>query len=191
MPDDTFWAARRLMATMTDDLIRAAVHAGKLSDPAAERYLADTLIERRDTIARAWLTNVNPIAEPALAADGTLTFQNAAVRYAKAAAPRSYRAVWHRFDNTTGQTQQIGESTGTGEHVLAANGLPEVEGAFVRVDISAAADAHPTWNDPVHAYFRRTSNGWTLVGFERMPGAPPMRPGLLGAERTPISAAAR
>ena len=190
-PDDTFWAARRLMATMTDDLIRAAVHAGKLTDPAAERYLADTLIERRDKIARAWLTNVNPIAEPSLAADGTLTFQNAAVRYAGAAAPGSYRAVWHRFDNTTGETQQIGESTAAGEHVRAANALPEGDGAFIRVDISAATDAHPAWNDPVHAYFRRTGNGWTLVGFERMPGAPPMRPGLVGAERAAISAAAR
>ena len=37
--DDAFWAARRVMA-FTDDLIRAAVHAGQFSDPAAERHLA-------------------------------------------------------------------------------------------------------------------------------------------------------
>ena len=36
--DDAFWAARRVMA-FTDDLIRAAVHTGQFSDPAAERHL--------------------------------------------------------------------------------------------------------------------------------------------------------
>ena len=47
--DDAFWAARRV-AAFTDDLIRAAVHTGQFSDPAAEKYLADVLIKRRDKI---------------------------------------------------------------------------------------------------------------------------------------------
>ena len=58
-PDDTFWAARKLMA-MSDELIRAAVQAGRLSDPEAEEFLADALIERRDKIGRAWLTSGQP-----------------------------------------------------------------------------------------------------------------------------------
>ena len=33
--DDAFWAARRV-AAFTDELIRAAVHTGEYSDPAAE-----------------------------------------------------------------------------------------------------------------------------------------------------------
>ena len=37
-PDDTFWAARKLMA-MCDDLIRAAVKAGHYTDPHAEDFL--------------------------------------------------------------------------------------------------------------------------------------------------------
>ena len=36
--DDAFWAARRV-AAFTDELIRAAVHTGEFSDPAAEKYL--------------------------------------------------------------------------------------------------------------------------------------------------------
>src|SRR5690606_946823 len=47
--DDTFWAARRVMA-FTDEMIRAIVKTARYSDPAAERLLADVLIERRDRI---------------------------------------------------------------------------------------------------------------------------------------------
>ena len=47
--DDAFWAARRV-AAFTDELIRAAVHTGQFSDPAAEKYLGDVLIKRRDKI---------------------------------------------------------------------------------------------------------------------------------------------
>lgn len=63
--DDAFWAARRV-AAFSDDLIRAAVHTGQFSDPAAETCLADVLIKRRDTIARIYLTAVNPIVAPRL-----------------------------------------------------------------------------------------------------------------------------
>jgi hypothetical protein len=56
---------------------------------------------------------------------------------------------------------------------------------FVRADISAVQPANPSWNSPVQAYFRRGGDGWRLVGFDRMPDAPPMRPGLVGAERIP------
>jgi hypothetical protein len=183
-PDDTFWAARKLMG-MTDELIRAAVKTGQLTDPAAEQYLVDTLIERRNKIARAWLTNVNPIVDPALAVDGTLTFRNAAVQHAGAPAPSSYKAVWHQFDNATGDTRRIGETDAAGEQLRAPAGLPATPDAFVRVDISATAPAHASWSAPVHAYFRRTGAGWKLVGFDRMPGAPDMRPGLVGAAPAP------
>jgi hypothetical protein len=37
----------------------------------------------------------------------------------------------------------------------------------------------------VHAYFRRLKEGWKLIGFDRLPDAPPMRPGLVGAEPMP------
>ena len=48
-PDDTFWAARRVIA-FTDEMIRAVVRTGQYSDPAAEKHVADTLIARRDAI---------------------------------------------------------------------------------------------------------------------------------------------
>jgi hypothetical protein len=179
--DDTFWAARKLMS-LTDDLIRAAVRAGQLTDPKAEQFLTDALIERRNRIGRVFLTRVNPVVDVALGPDGTLRFRNAAVRHQFAAAPSTYRAVWHEFDNTSGEVTRVGETSAAGESIEAPRGLPGDRGTFVRVDIGAASQEHPSWSAPVHAYFRRGDGGWTLVGFDRMPGAPPMKPGLVGAE---------
>jgi hypothetical protein len=189
-PDDTFWAARKLMA-LSDDAVRAAVKAGRLSDPRAEQFMAQALIERRNKIGGVWLTRINPIVDPVLAEDGTLTFRNAAVQYGFAVAPARYMTVWHRFNNETGETERIGQSESTGSSVAAPAGAltrtkPESTkpggGMFIRVDISAASTQHPSWAAPVHAYFRHTAEGWRLVGFDRMPDAPPMRPGLVGAE---------
>jgi hypothetical protein len=180
-PDDTFWAARRLMA-MTDELIRAAVQAGKYSDPKAEQFLGDALIARRDAIGKSFLVAVNPVVDPALSRDGRLTFRNAAVQYGFAPAPSSYKVTWQRFDNATGGVEAIGETSGGADGVAAPANLPAAAGSFLRAEIAAVGGAHPSWASPVHAYFKRTGEGWTLVGFERLPGAPPMRPGLVGAE---------
>ena len=166
-PDDLFWGARRLKAIMTDELIRAAVKAGQFSDPQAEDAIARTLIERRDRIARAWLPAVNPIVDVALG-DGALTFKNAAVTYGVATAPASYVAVWSRFDNQTGQATKIGETRG-GERMTAPADLPSRTGDYVQVDIGAADAGRPAWSTPVHAWFKRTADGWKLVGFERVP----------------------
>jgi hypothetical protein len=184
--DDTFWAARKLMA-LSDDLVRAAVRAGQLTDPRAEQFLADALIARRNKIGRAFLAKVNPVVDPALGAGGSLTFRNLAVQYGFASAPAGYRAVWHHFDNDSGNARRIAETGGTGEELPVPAGLPTDRGAFVRVDISATAEDHPSWGVPVHAYFRRGETGWTLVGFDRLPDAPPMRPGLVGADAIKVS----
>jgi hypothetical protein len=51
---DERWGAR-IVAGMTDDLIRAAVERARYSDPRATDYLTRVLIERRDKIVRHWL----------------------------------------------------------------------------------------------------------------------------------------
>ena len=120
--DDAFWAARRVMA-FSDALIRAIVKTGEFSDPAAEKHLADVLIKRRDKIGRAYLTRINPIVDPALDASGVLTFGNAAVQYGLATAPRGYTAAWHAFDNATGASKPLGQTTGGAGRIQAAVGL--------------------------------------------------------------------
>jgi len=167
--DDAFWAARRVMA-FTDDLIRQAVHTGQFSDPAAERHLGAVLIKRRDAIGRAYLTAVNPIVDPRIDRSGVLTFGNAAVSAGFSAAPTAYHATWFRFDNATGETRLLAR-TGSVTAVMPPPSelMPIAVGDFIEVDITADSLSHGSWQQPVRTFFRRTADGWKLVGLERRP----------------------
>jgi hypothetical protein len=166
--DDKFWAARKLMA-ITRPMLRAAVQTGQFGDAAAEDVLVQALAQRREAIGRAYLTAVNPIADPSIDASGELTFVNVAVDADVARAPRGYRAVWSRFDNTTGATTRIGETSGRSTSLAVPAGLPTDDGVFIQVSLSAVGAAHESWETPVHAFFRLRNDSWKLVGFERMP----------------------
>lgn len=166
LPEDQFWAATKL-AALTTDLIEAAVKAADFRDPASEAFLVRALAERRDAILRAYLPAVNPIVAPALAADGSLDFSNAAVDADVAHAPRGYRAVWSHFDNATGDARPIGATQSKTTSMMAPAPLPTREGAFVKVAVSADADAHDGWTQPVQMYFRLRGGAWQLVGLDR------------------------
>ena len=103
--DDSFWAALRVMA-FSDEMIRAAVKTAEFSDPAAERLLGDVLIKRRDSIARVYLSKINPVVRPVLDGEGTLTFANAAVDAGVAAAPAQYRARGSRSTTPPARQRQ-------------------------------------------------------------------------------------
>jgi hypothetical protein len=169
--DDAFWAARRVMA-FSDDLVRAAVRTGQYSDAAAGQHLASVLIERRDAVGRAYLTAINPVINPRLDVSGALAFDNAAVDAGFATAPAGYRASWLRFDNATGTTSPIADTRSTTPSMAAPPNLQAATGTFIAIDISADDPVHASWQQPVRAYFRRTSEGWKLVGFDRLPEAP-------------------
>jgi hypothetical protein len=167
--DDTFWAARRVMA-FSDEMIRAIVKTGGYSDPQAEQHLASVLIERRDKIGRTYLNAINPVVNVALDESGALTFDNAAVKAGVATAPGGgYQIQWARFDNATGQTTPLGTSSAEADGRSRAPGaLPSESGAYIRLEIRAVQPPNPSWGAPVFAYFRHTA-GWKLVGLERNP----------------------
>ena len=167
--DDNFWAARRVMA-FSDEMIRAMVKTGQFTVPDAEQMLGDILIQRRDKIGEAYLTAVNPLVNFALDNNGRLTFENAAARVANASTT-GYSATWAQFTNDTGQTTAIGSPAATaGNQVQAPAALPTAAGSFVKIQLSAAQPpAKGTAVAPVDVYFRRTTDGWRLVGVERLP----------------------
>jgi hypothetical protein len=57
---DKFWGAR-LVARFSRAQIRAAVEAGRFSDPRAVDYLTDTLVARQRATAAHWFARVNPL----------------------------------------------------------------------------------------------------------------------------------
>src|SRR5262245_23816527 len=77
-PDDAFWAAR-IVSQFSDEALAAIVKKAQFREPRAADYLMSVLKKRRDKVVKAWLNAVNPLVDFMLAADGTLTFENAAV----------------------------------------------------------------------------------------------------------------
>jgi hypothetical protein len=166
--DDAFWAARRV-AQFSDEVIRAIVAKARYSEPGAAEHIASTLIARRDKVLRSWLTAVNPLADPRLSADGTLTFENSAAAARIAAPPTGYTFAWSRFDNATGTTAGQPVETRAAETRTAAP--PDVlKGAgFVTVSVRTAHPEFPHWDAPVTFTFRRNSAGsWDAVGLDRV-----------------------
>jgi hypothetical protein len=165
-PEDEFWAARQL-AAVDPALIAAAVRSARYSDRDAERYLADTLARRRRRILEAYLPAINPVVDPRISADGALRFSNVATELDVAERPEEYVTVWHVFDNSGGSSIVLGSARGAAPVFVAPVPLPQGSGTFVRVDVSAAAAGRPEWAQPVRIFFRRSADGWRLVGLER------------------------
>jgi hypothetical protein len=165
--DDLFWAARRV-AAFSDEMIRALVRTGKYSNPESERLLADVLIQRRDKIAAAYLTAVNPLVNFQLSSDGVLSFDHAAAAAKAGTVPSGYEVSWARFDNATGAVTEIGNSRVMPNQPAKAPGpLPDATGSFVRIRVQTIMPLAESEKVPVTVYFRRTAQGWSLVGLER------------------------
>ncbi len=164
-PDDAFWAAR-LVARFDDDGLRAIVRAADYDDAASIDYLVGVLGRRRDAIGRAWLAAINPVADVALGADGTVTFVNAAVDARAATAPAAYRLTWARLDNVNGTIAEAGTDRVTAPRATAPAALL-ADAPFIALSIAADHPQHPEWARPVRAFFRRSGSGWTTVGLQR------------------------
>ena len=137
------------------------------------------LIKRRDKILALYLTAINPIVNPRLDASG-LTIENAAIAAGVAKGQPTYRASWMLFDNATGDTKPISTTESQTTTLTAPAGLPTAAGSYIQVDISADLAAFPTWKQPIKTHFRRTAQGWQLVGLERMPETVPVAKTLEG-----------
>jgi len=74
---DGYWGAK-VVASFSDAQIAAAIDAAHYEDPRAVQYLTQTLIERRDTIARYWFSRVAPL-DFFHVQDGALQFRDLAL----------------------------------------------------------------------------------------------------------------
>jgi hypothetical protein len=163
-PDDAFWGAR-LVSRFSDEAIRAIVERAGYEDPQAVEYLTNTLVWRRDMIARAWLNRVNPIVDVSLDATGTLSFTNAAVA-AGVAEHATYTMAWARFDDESGSSSRVSVEKHTQSRGVAPASLI-TSGDFIEATIWSEGAQHPAWASPVRVYFRRDGSSWKTVGLAR------------------------
>ena len=169
LPDDTFWAARQVMA-FTDEDIRAIVQTGQYSK-AAEDWITAALIERRNRIGRTFFARVLPLDRVRVSAN-TLEFDDLGVTYGFTA-PRTYTVEWHGFDNAK---DAVLDRVGTGAAVPAgAQGV--AVGSYIVARISAGDPAMR-----LTVFLRKRADGFDVVGLEHTwPGkviavpAPPAR----------------
>jgi hypothetical protein len=169
-PDDAFWAAR-IVAKFNDEAIRAVVAKARYREARAAEYIAATLIKRRDKVVRHWLPGVNPIVDPVLGADGSLTFRNAAVDAGVSTPASEYVLTWSRFDNAGDTLVGPTAESRAGGAAPRSQAPPKVlDGAmFVAVAFETIHPDYPQWREPVRAYFRRAGSAWHTVGIERLP----------------------
>jgi hypothetical protein len=98
LPDDTFWAAKKVMS-FSDEQIRAIVEDAQYSDPEAENWIVKYLIHRRDIIGRTYFSKVLPLDRFEVR-DGKLAFVDLEVQHGFAG-NRDYQVEWSRFDNAS------------------------------------------------------------------------------------------
>jgi hypothetical protein len=156
LPDDAFWAAKQVMA-FTDKQIRAIVKTGEYSDPNAEQWVADSLIARRDKIARAYFSTVLPLDSFAIE-DGRLVFEDLGEKY-DLLPRRTYAVAWSAFDNHSETKQAL-----AGETSFA---LPRWLTETAK-DVYATAEIRgDSPGQTITVYLRKRSGSIDVVGVER------------------------
>ena len=174
---DAFWAAR-IASRFTDQMIKAIVETGELSDPAAARYLTDVIIKRRDKVVAYWLAQANPLDSFTVVSTATgreLTFDNAATRVRIAQPGVTYKARWASFDNATGSQRTVGQEFDFTDSRLAvpdnAWGPSDASGfRYAVVSIKTISAGRANWMMPVVVTVRERGGTVDIVGLERRTG---------------------
>ena len=164
--EDAFWATR-IVLRFTDEMIRAIVDTGQISDPEARDYLVETLIKRRDKIIRYYLPRMNPLDEFRWTGDPgaslRLAFKNLGLEAGLASAS-SYQYQWSRFDNASQGLESLSEIRPSTESSLA---VPQDSAAYLMVRITTSSREQPLWRKKVEVFIRNDSQKPAVVGIQR------------------------
>jgi hypothetical protein len=141
------------------------VALGGFRDERQERYLADTLIARRDKVVAAYFRKLNPL--DGFRVEGTpgaarLAFENLG-EAAGLARATGYEHEWFVFDNLTGGRRPQGTPGTTRERAVP---LPPAGDAVYLVVRLRTTSAEPAWRQAVDVYLKDGA----VVGIEREGG---------------------
>jgi hypothetical protein len=169
---DAFWAASRLVP-FTDDVLRAVVKTARISDPAAESYLLETLIARRDKCIRYWIARTNPLDRFEVSPDGNeVRFDNAALRAGAVEGDVAYDAQWAQLDNLANkETPAGGEVRLSGAAMkIPENAWGPKDDAGYRYAVARIRGLHPgnpQWARPLTLTVRDKGGAYDVVGIDR------------------------
>ena len=176
-PADGFWAAS-IASRFTNEMIHAIVATGRLSNPNAAAYLADTIIRRRDKVVAHWITGTNPLDRFAVSSENgtaSLTFDNAAIRVGVAHGDSTYRVQWLSFDNTAARAQAIGKAIDLDQaRVMVPQNVwgpaDETGARYAVAAIRTVQASYPNWANPIHVTLRERNGAVDVVGIDREAG---------------------
>jgi hypothetical protein len=151
LPDDEFWGAK-LVTAFSDEDIAAIVATGELSDKAAERWLIQCLMERRDKIGRAYFSKLLPLDKLEVRG-GSLVWDDigSRLRYTPAA---DVAIAWAEFDNTAGSQRPLPDATAQ---------VPARTSGFTVATLTSKAKP----SQRVQVFVRHSAGGPQVVGLER------------------------
>lgn len=153
--DDWYWGLKLVLA-FTEDDIREVVRRAEYTNPAATEWVVQTLVKRREKLARHYLGQVLSLDEFAIS-ENRLSFRDTAAHYGFPR-ERSLSYQWSRFDNDSERNTAVPGSGPELPPVL--RDLPT--GSYISVLVKEGTGKEVT------AYFRRRANGWHWVGLERL-----------------------
>ncbi len=171
---DAFWAAS-IASRFSDEMIKAIVDTGELSDPDDTRYLTDVIIKRRDKVVAYWIAQTNPLDNFTVkrtAPGAEVTFDNAAIRLRVVQPGATYKVRWQAFDNTTGLARLVEREVDLDHPRVivpdAAWGPADAAGCrYAIVSIKTIEASRPNWAAPVIVTLRERGNIIDVVGIER------------------------
>jgi hypothetical protein len=167
--EDRFWAAR-IVSALNEQAVKAIIATANYSDPAATEYLTRIVLERRIKVLTTWLNATNPLVNVTMSPSGELTFENEAEKAGVGKAAERYSVQWSRFDNDANQHEPFGpEVTSASPRIQAPADLFASRPEYLAARLRAHHSDFPAWSQPLMAYFRRSGEGWMLVGLERNP----------------------
>ena len=166
LPDDSYWAAKIVMA-FSDEDIRAVVRTGGLTNPEAEQYLIQTLIERRDKIGRYYFSQVLALDRFRVNENG-VAFAHLPAQLNAGAQPKEYALSWFRFDNAKNEKMFVGNAVpATGSTFQIPSELLRDGTPYFGVEIRDAEKRAPNAGEAKVTLFMRNLAPAFLVGIDR------------------------
>ena len=165
-PRDTFWAAS-ILARFTKAQIAAVVASAEYSEPGADKFVTEVLVQRQQKLLQLALADMSGIVEP-IVKDDTWVYFSDLENSAGSQLGYIWTISWNR---TSGQDQVLKTSRGTETRV-------DLQGAIESV---AGTNAREFQQDPfltltlrslgasagVHIHMRVTQGTLLIVGLER------------------------